>query len=285
MRGLVLFLLSLVTAVLIVLRAIFTIPACDTEGDSTQFGAFVIRFLTTCDAWQAPHVVNPMFITILVVGKYWTDSAYPLLISGLFEALEVIGVVILSNYVIFIGVTNVGFENITDIILSDWIIQALLGITLGLWVKWFWRSPNLWYGWFSHRGHFMRWLGWFILFTVPQIAFAYRVGNTPDGFPLGAIITVSAQSIIFAFLVQNEPNRERIWNGRSEKERVNFWVTVYMIYTSFYLIVQFDWFFGSAPQTWVLWGIWMFYLGVWAAGINGRGVEILKLFDWSNQEK
>ena len=86
-------------------------------------------------------------------------------------------------------------------------------------------------------------------------------------------------AIIFAFLVQNEPDWKETWKGRSYRSRAEFWAGAITVYFSFYFIVMFDFFFSSAAQTWLMWLIWVlvFILVIYA---QGRGGDLFDLLNW-----
>lgn len=263
------------------------ITPCQNIGNSNDVGPFSLNFLWACDFWHAPHLVNAMILMVWTSGnlvRWLMPAIIGFLVSAMWELIEVIGVVIIGNYIIFIGVTNVGFENIVDVVLVDWAIQAALGIALGMMINWFWRPPFMWYGWYTHRSHFMQWFGWYVALVVPQIIFSFKIDDDPDAFPVGALITTLIQAIIFGFLIQHEPHKELVWKGWTERDRIHFWMGTLTIYYSFMLVVQFDFFYSSIIQVWLLWVIWMFVLAFWA-WIDGRGEELLRIFDLSHKDK
>jgi hypothetical protein len=251
------------------------IPPCQVNFSETGNNTmFEIRFLTSCDLWQAPHLANPMMLMI------WSHSpVWAFLISGLFEIVEVLFVVIARNYVVFIGVTAVGFENVSDIVLSDWLIQAGLGLALGWIFIQFFQSPAVFRGWYTDRGRFFWWVLVYLLIIVSQVPFALRVEVTGSrlGYPVGALITSTIQALVIALLIQNEPRMRQTWTGRTRESRMVFWVAFLTVYLSFTLVVQPDFFYGSAPQTWLLFGAWVLFF-VAVALAQGRGPNMLKWF-------
>ncbi len=115
---------------------------------------------------------------------------------------------------------------------------------------------------------------------VPQTTFGINLNDDdPTGFPLGPTICIAIIAVVFAFLVQNEPGKEQAWAGRTLRDRNQFWAAAITIYFSFYYVVQFDFFFSSAAQTWLMWGVWIVAYFIWAL-INGRGSEIQQLLNW-----
>ncbi len=103
--------------------------------------------------------------------------------------------------------------------------------------------------------------------------------DDPTGFPLGGIICCSMMAVVFAFLVQNEPDWRESWQGRKYKDRLQFWAGAITIYFSFYLVVMFDFFYSSAAQTWLLWVLWVVGWLVWCFS-QGRGGELYDLLNW-----
>ena len=238
---------------------------------------YSINFLDDCDMWHAPHIANPFFL--MVITRSWVAAFF---VSGLFEIVECLMVVIFQNFALFAGAAN-SLENLPDVLIDDWLIQAGLGTLLGAWVCWYFDPPALWRGWYVDKGRFMWWLLWYALVMVPQTAYGINLNDTdPTGFPLGPTITIGIIGLVFMFLVENEPRMEQVWSGRTVRSRYQFWVAVITIYFSFYYVVQFDFFFGSAPQTWLLWGVWIIIWFVWAL-VNKRGPEILDLLNWQQR--
>jgi hypothetical protein len=152
-------------------------------------------------------------------------------------------------------------------------------------VTWYFNQPAMWKGWSVNVGSFLMWLFWYVAIMLTQTMYGLNLNDAdPTGFPLGPTICVAAIAVVFAFLIQNEPGKEQSWGEGSSRrhERLTFWMAVVAIYFSFYYVVQFDFFFGSAAQTWLLWGVWML---VWfiAALFNGRGKEIVMLLNWHRE--
>ena len=245
-----------------------------TDGISDFFG---INFLDNCDMWHAPHIANPFFL--MMITRNWVAAFF---VSGLFEIIECLMVVIFKNFALFAGAAN-SLENLPDVLIDDWLIQAGLGTLLGAWVCWFFDSPKMWTGWWTDRGRFMWWLLWYILVMIPQVAYGLNLNDAdPTGFPLGPNITIPIIALVFAFMIENEPGMYDSWKGRTRRERFQFWAAVVVIYFSFYYVVQFDFFFGSAPQTWLMWGTWILIWFFWAL-IRGKGMEILDLLNWQQR--
>lgn len=234
-----------------------------------------IRFLDNCDMFHAPHIANPFLLMML--SRNWVVS---FLVPGIFEIFEIVSILILSNFGYFPGATD-SYENLTDSLVDDWLIQAGLGVILGAWISWCVGQPPLWKGWSTRRGLFLAWLVWFLLLMVSQTTFGLKLndGSDPTGFPLGPTICIGISAVLFAFLVQNEPGSREAWSGRLKSARIAFWVAVVSIYFSFYYVVQFDFFFGSGPQTWLMFGFWM-VVSLIAVIVEGRGREVIELLNW-----
>lgn len=242
---------------------------------NTSITLYGVTFLTSCDMWHAPHIANPFILMM------WTRSwIAAFVVSGLFEILEALIVTIAKSFVVFPGAVN-SYENIPDSLLDDWLIQGGLGTLLGAWVTWYFQQPKMWRGWFTaNRGHFVQWLIWYILIMCCQMINGLLIDpNDPNAFPVGALASMTIMCILFAFLIQNEPGVNDTWHGRTRYERARFWVAIVAIYLSFYYAVIFDFFFGSAAQTWLLWGAWIIIYFI-SALIHGRGKEIIMLLHW-----
>jgi hypothetical protein len=138
----------------------------------------------------------------------------------------------------------------------------------------------MWRGWRTNAVNFLFWFFWYVIIMLTQTLYGLNLNDDdPTGFPIGPTICIAAMGIIFAFLIQNEPGKQTSWLGRTHHERLVFWMTVLTIYFSFYYVVQFDFFFSSAAQTWLLWGVWMLaWLGIAIA--KGRGKEIVLMLNW-----
>ena len=205
---------------------------------------FSINFLDNCDMWHAPHIANPFFLMILC-RRWWVAF----LVSGLFEIVECLTVVVMGEFGLFAGAAN-SLENLPDVLLDDWLIQAGLGVTLGAWVTWYFDSPYMWRGWYTDRGRFMWWLLWYVAVMLPQTTYGINLNDDePTGFPLGPTICIPIMALVFAFMIQNEPRKEESWAGRTYRERAEFW------------------------------GVWFMGIFVWALAM-GRGPEILDSLNW-----
>ena len=89
----------------------------------------------------------------------------------------------------------------------------------------------------------------------------------------------SLMAIIFAFLVQNEPDWRSSWSAYTHRQRAEFWGGAIAIYFSFYLVVMFDFFYGSAAQTWLMWTVWVVGYLFWVYA-RGRGGELFQKLQW-----
>jgi hypothetical protein len=224
--------------------------------------------------WHAPHIANPFILMI-----FTNNALAPILLSGLFEIIEALMVATTKDFAVFAGAAN-SLENLSDVLIDDWLIQAGLGTLLGALYMWVMRAPSLWGNWFTQRRNFLYWTLWYVLLMVTQTTYGINLNDDdPTGFPLGGIICCSLMAIIFAFLVQNEPDRETAWAGRTRRSRFEFWTGAIVIYFSFYLVVMFDFFFSSAAQTWLLWTLWVVGWLIWCYA-RGRGGELLDLLNW-----
>ncbi len=252
------------------------IPACVDPNENPNNGDMLsFKFLWECDMYHSQHLVNPMLLMVLT-----KNPVISFLIPGVFEIAEVLGVARAGNYIIFAGSVNEALENIVDVVLIDWALQAALGIALGWLVLWFWKPPLMWRGWYTDRGHFWRWTAWFLALMVPQVVYGHRIDRADiTSFPLGAIITITLQAFLFGFLVQHEPSREVTWRGWSERDRTHFWVGYLAIHYAFELVVIFDLLYSSIIQVWLLWFIWILALSGWA-WIDGRGEELIRTMDF-----
>ncbi len=63
------------------------------------------------------------------------------------------------------------------------------------------------------------------------------------------------------------------------RSRIEFWMGAITIYFSFYIVTMFDFFFGSAAQTWLMAGVWLLGWLLWAYA-RGRGRDLLELVNW-----
>lgn len=233
-----------------------------------------INFLDNCDMWHAPHIANPFILTV-----FTNRPGIAFFVSGLFEIFEGLMVVVFKDFALFAGAAN-SLENIPDILIDDWLIQAGLGVLLGTFYVWVMQAPSLWGNWYTQRRNWLWWLFWYASLMLTQTTYGINLNDDdPTGFPLGGIICCSLMAIIFAFLVQNEPDWRESWAGKSFFARAKFWTLAIIIYFSFYVIVMFDFFFSSAAQTWLMWVIWVvgLIIYVWA---KGRGHELLGLLNW-----
>lgn len=266
--------LSLLLAVAVAQIPVGWAPPCKiTENVTSNY--FSINFLDNCDMYHAPHIANP-FLLYMLTGS-WLASFF---VPGAFEIVEAIVFMIKYNT----GDTSVApnvYENLPDILIDDWLIQAGLGTLLGAWVFWMLKPPVLWGNWYTDRGGFMWSLGWYALLLVPQLnLFPISLSDdTPIGFPLGPMIAMGVTFLIFMAFIEFEPRRWMNWAGRSELERMTFWAVLITVYFSFWIVVMFDFFYGSAPQTWLLWGVWIILIFVWLL-CTGRGSDVLQLLQW-----
>jgi len=233
-----------------------------------------INFLDNCDMWHAPHIANP-FLLMIFTGSIWP----PILLSGLFEIVEAGMVLTTSGFAVFAGAAN-SLENLSDVLLDDWLIQCGLGVLLGCLYLWCMGWPRLWGNFWTQRRNFLWWTLWYILIMLTQTTYGLNLNDDdPTGFPIGGVICVSLMCLLFAFLVQNEPDWQIAWTGKTMRHRMEFWMGTFTIYLSFYLVVMFDFFYGSAPQTWLLWAVWVLGWLIWSYG-RGRGLEMLLVLNW-----
>jgi len=233
-----------------------------------------INFLDNCDMWHAPHIANPFILTVFTNRPFLA-----FFVSCLFEIFEGLMVVVFKNFALFAGAAN-SLENIPDIILDDELIQAGLGCLLGAFFIWFTSGPSLWQNFYTHRRNWLWWLLWYALLMGTQVTYGINLNDDdPTGFPLGGVICCAMMAIIFAFLVQNEPDWKEVWRKYTHRARMEFWALAITIYFSFYLIVMFDFFFSSAAQTWLLWLLWVvgFLIVIYA---QGRWSEFFGLLNW-----
>jgi len=108
-------------------------PEIPPQVDATNFvnnNYFSINFLDNCDMYHAPHIANP-FLLYMLTGS-WIASFF---VSGAFEIVEAIFFMIKYNSGDTTAAANV-YENLPDILIDDWLIQAGLGTLLGAWVFW-----------------------------------------------------------------------------------------------------------------------------------------------------
>lgn len=255
----------------------WTAPCKVLPNDTATKELFSINFLDNCDMWHAPHLTNP-FLLMILTSNPWASFLVP----GAFEIWEaLIGTIYHAAGVRVTDNVNY-YENIPDILIDDWLIQATLGILLAAWMLWVFRAPVLWRGWYTDRGLFMRWLLWFVALMLCQHPYGEYLNGPSDpiGFPLYQTVTIVLMCVLFALLIQTEPGMERAWDGRTHRSRLEFWMAVIVVHFSFYYVVQFDFFFGSAAQTWLLWITWMTVWFLVAVVAMGRAREILRLLDW-----
>ena len=120
-----------------------------------------------------------------------------------------------------------------------------------------------------------------MLLLAPQLAYGYTLGSQQDpiGYPLVQQMVVLVMTVVWAFLIQTEPGMEGAWQGQTRGQRLRFWGLVLAVHHSFYLVVQFDFFYGSGPQTWLAWATWVVGIFIWAL-LQGRGPELAAMLDW-----
>ena len=228
----------------------------------------------TARRWHSPHIANP-FILMIFTGNLWVA----MFLSFFFEIIELLMVATTSGFALFAGAAN-SLENLSDVLLDDAFIQPVLGIAVAALYMWYVRAPRLWGNFWTERRNWMYWAVWYVLLMVTQTTYGLNLNDDdPTGFPIGGIICCSLMAVIFAFLVQNEPDWQKAWEGRTMRSRIEFWMGAITIYFSFYIVTMFDFFFGSAAQTWLLAGIWLLGLLLWAYA-RGRGRDLLELVNW-----
>jgi hypothetical protein len=233
-----------------------------------------INFLDNCDMWHSPHIANPFLL--MVFSNNWIAAFF---VSGLFEIVEALMVTIFKNFAFFAGAAN-SLENLPDVLIDDWLIQAGLGVLLGALYMWVMRAPSMWGNFWTQRRNFLYWLAWYVAVMITQTTYGLNLNDDdPTGFPIGGIICCAMMAVVFAFLIQNEPDLETTWKGRTKESRMVFWIGTLTIYFSFYLVTMFDFFYGSAAQTWLLWGVWVVGWLVWSYAM-GRGEELLAMLNW-----
>lgn len=224
--------------------------------------------------WHAPHIANP-FILMIFTG----NALAPILLSGLFEIIEALMVATTKDFALFAGAAN-SLENLSDVLLDDWLIQAGLGTLLGAFYMWITGAPHLWGNWFTQRRNWLWWAFWYVALMVTQTTYGLNLNDDdPTGFPIGGIVCCSLMAIIFAFLVQNEPDWRSSWSAYTHRQRAEFWGGAIAIYFSFYLVVMFDFFYGSAAQTWLMWTVWVVGYLFWVYA-RGRGGELFQKLQW-----
>jgi preprotein translocase subunit SecG len=126
---------------------------------------------------------------------------------------------------------------------------------------------------------------WYVAIMLTQTLYGLNLNDDdPTGFPLGPTICVAAIALVFAFLIQTEPGMYESWHGRTRYDRLVYWMAVVTIYFSFYYVVQFDFFFSSAAQTWLLWGVWILTWFVLAL-VHGRGKELVLILNGAFNKK
>jgi hypothetical protein len=248
-------------------------PPCKVVKDGIS-DLIKINFLDNCDMWHAPHIANPFILTVFTNRPFLA-----FFVSCLFEIFEGLMVVVFKNFALFAGAAN-SLENIPDIILDDEFIQAGLGVLLGAFYMWFTQREGLWGNWWTDRRSWLWWLFWYTAIMVTQTTYGLNLNDDdPTGFPIGGVICCAAMGVVFAFLVQNEPDWRSVWKGRTHRSRAEFWGGAITVYFSFYLVVMFDFFFSSAAQTWVLWLVWV--LGfILCLYIRGKGGDLMDLLNW-----
>jgi len=184
-----------------------------------------------------------------------------------------------KDFALFAGAAN-SLENLSDVLLDDWLIQAGLGTLLGAFYMWITGAPHLWGNWFTQRRNWLWWAFWYVALMVTQTTYGLNLNDDdPTGFPIGGIVCCSLMAIIFAFLVQNEPDWRSSWSAYTHRQRAEFWGGAIAIYFSFYLVVMFDFFYGSAAQTWLMWTVWVVGYLFWVYA-RGRGGELFQKLQW-----
>ena len=230
------------------------IPPCTPSSSIDMIAIGLFTFVNTyaCDAWTVPHILAPMFLCVLTRAPFFAFA-----IAGIAEIGEALANVLFGNFVIFITDNDVG-ENITGILLDDWLIQGGIGVLLGIVIIAIFKPPR--YidirdicphrkGERRHTGRFFYYLFLFLLLVVPATIYRLLIGSFELGITLYPVLNLVVIGI--HLLIQ-----------RCQRKRVNyeFWFTIVAI--SLVLNVQniFDYLYSSAIQSWLWSAVIMLYL-------------------------
>jgi hypothetical protein len=231
------------------------IPPCTPSSSIDMVAIGLYTFVNTyaCDVWVVPHILAPMFLCILTRAPFFAFA-----IAGIAEIGEALANAMFGDFVIFITDNDVG-ENITGILLDDWLIQGGIGVLLGIVIIAIFKPPR--YidlrdicparkGEKRHVGRFFYYLFLFLFLVAPAITYRLAIGSfSSAGVILYPVLNLGVIGI--HLLIQY-----------CQRKRVNyeFWFTIVAI--SLVLNVQniFDYLYSSAIQSWLWSSVIMLYL-------------------------
>lgn len=230
------------------------VPPCIEISNVYDIGPLAMVNTYACDPWAIPHVVVPFLITV------WSRSWwFGFLMAGVGELVEYFGAWAFKSFVIFVGTRNgVDFnhdiESLAGSYVDDWLIQGtLVGVFLG-WI--FYKTfsyPRLISAW-----DFLNNQLWFIYYAI--LLFGLNVVLTGSiyrvmigSFELGINLAWIIYGLTLLILLIWQPRDK--WNGYSNWHKAEFYLGSWFINIAFQVQNQFDWFFSSAVQSWLIGGI------------------------------
>jgi len=222
------------------------IPSC-TPGssiDHVAIGLFTFVNTYACDQWAILHIIAPFLMTIIT-----RDPFLAFAFAGIAEIGEALAYALFDNFAIFVNDSDV-VENITGILLDDWLIQGGIGVVLGIIMMYLFPEVPRLLRWRDlvpakrgHKRHLKRFFGYLFLFLfLIAPASIYRL-ETSSGFTYGILIYWGIQIILVAILLLF-----------TKEQYMDFWITTLVISGIYNVQNLFDYLYSSAIQSW-LWTV------------------------------
>jgi hypothetical protein len=171
------------------------VDECPTRRDSaTPQRPTSFDFIFELGGWPGPHIANP-FTAYL----YTQNIFYAFLISGSFEIFERMSLIILGNYVIFIGDQSDN-ETFDASLIGDWMLQGGIGVILG----WFFCrvmrcsrpfTPPL----FQYPFQFFVFLVQYGMYNLPIILYGLYMDEPCLGLPVGPYVSIILHPLLISW--------------------------------------------------------------------------------------
>lgn len=171
------------------------VDECPNRRDSaTPQRPVSLDFLFELGGWPGPHIANPFTAYLFTQNVF-----YAFLISGSFEIFERMSLILLGNYVIFIGDQSDN-ETFDASLIGDWFFQGGIGVLLG----WFFCRVMRCSRPFTPPLFQYPWL-WFIhllqygLYNLPLIMYGLYWNEPCLGVPIGPYISIILHPILISW--------------------------------------------------------------------------------------
>lgn len=222
------------------------IPPCNASStiDFAEIGLFAFINTYACDQWAILHIIAPFLLTIIT-----RDPFLAFAFAGIAEIGEVLAYALFEKFPLFVSDSDV-VENITGILLDDWLIQGGIGVFLGILFMFLFPEAPRFLRWQDlvptrgrkrRAGRFFYYL--FLLLFLISPTFIYRL-ETAGGFTYGILIYWGIQIVLVAIHLI-------IVRGQFYK----FWLTALAVSGVLNIQNLFDYLYSSAIQSWLWSGV------------------------------